>query len=182
MSDPLDSSIKQVADAYRGTTPARQDAHGLGDPPRDLTEGMRRYITIASSNLFGMWVAASVLFTITHVVTVVASGSLYFPPVLPVLFIGLAAVSARKGASQRRRITRVITEGVLIGAVVRKVEQIQHRRAVSTTVTYRVEGTERDVEINGDDQALAFLQVGLRDEVLYLASEPTLVVPTFLVA
>ncbi len=158
------------------------DAHGLGDPPRALTENMRRYILTASATLFGMWVAASVLFTITHVVTIVASGSLYFPPVLPIVFIGLAVVSARKGAEQRRRITRVITEGALMGAAVRDVQQIQHRRGVTTTVTYRVEGTERDVQINGEDQALAFLQVGLRDEVLYLATEPDLIVPTFLIA
>jgi hypothetical protein len=158
------------------------DAHGLGAPPRVLTENMRRYIDIASATMFGFWIAASVLFTLTHVLTVVVSGSLYFPPVLPVVFIGLAVVHGRKAADQRRRITRVLTDGGLTGAVVRKVEQLETRRMVTTTVTYRVEGTERDIQISGTDQALAFLQVGLRDEVLYLPAEPSLLVPTFLIA
>ncbi len=158
------------------------DPHGLGAPPRALTESMRRYIDTAASTMFGLWVAASVLFTLTHVVTVVASGSLYFPPVLPVVFIALAVVHGRKGADQRRRVTRVLTEGALTPAVVQRVQQIQARRVVTTTVTYRVEGMNRDVQVTLTDPSLGFLQVGLRDQVLYLASEPSLIVPTFLIA
>ena len=103
MSDPLDTKTKQVADAYWGTapSPARRDAHGLGDPPRVMTDSMRRYLDIAASTMFGFWIACSVLFTLTHVVTIVASGNLWFPPVLPILFIGLAVASGRKGCDSR---------------------------------------------------------------------------------
>jgi hypothetical protein len=184
MSD-LDEQTKQVAEAYWGTgarKPAIRDAHGLGDPPRELTEGMRRYIDDNASTLFGLWVGASVFASIIHVIAVAATGNVLLPHVFPVLFIGLAVVSYRKRASMRRRLTRVITQGALTGAVVRNMSQQKRGRYVMTTVTYRVDGSDRDVYVSSGEQAITFLQVGLHDEVLALSADPTLVVPTFLLA
>ncbi|CAN5851432.1 hypothetical protein BH11MYX3_BH11MYX3_03260 [soil metagenome] len=158
------------------------DAHAIGAPPRELTASMRRYIDIASATMVGFWIAASVMFTLTHVLIVAVSGKLYFPPVLPVVFIGLAVLHGRKAADQRLRITRVLTEGAVTIAEVRKVEELATRRMLTIAVLYRVEGTERDIEIAGTEQALASLQVGMREQVIYLPSEPSLLVPTFLIA
>jgi hypothetical protein len=185
MSDPLDQQTKDVADAYWGTgagKPPVRDAHGVGDPPRELTEGMRRYILDNASTLFGLWVGAAVLASIIHAIAVAATGNVLLPPVFPVLFIALAVVSGRKRAGMRRRLTRVLTEGALVGAVVRNISQQQRGRYVMTTITYRVEGTDRDVFVSSGEQAITFLQVGLRDEVLFLPADPFLVVPTFLLA
>jgi hypothetical protein len=154
----------------------------LGDPPRVLTDNMRRYIEDGAANLFGLWIGGAVLSTIMHVVMVAATSNLMFPPLFPLLFVGLAIVSGRRRADMRRRLTRVLVEGAITGAVVRDIHQVQHRRAVTTTVSYRVEGTTRDVQVVSVEQALAVLQVGLRDEVVYLPSEPDIVVPTLLLA
>ena len=183
----LDDQTKKVADAYWGQTPsgARQpvaDAHGLGAPPRAMTEAMQRYLLTETSNLFGLWVACAVLFTAGHLIAVAATGNWTLPPVLPGLFSAAAIFSAKARADHRRRVARVLTDGELTGAVVRNIRQVENRRVVTTYVTYRVEGTDRDVTLASAEQAFAFLQVGLRDEVLYLRSEPGIVVPTFMIA
>lgn len=186
MTDPLDAATKQAADVYWGAgqqqRPAKHDVHGIGDPPRVLTDNMRRYIEDGAANLFGLLVGAAVLVTIMHVVMIAATGNLWMPPVLPLAFIVLAIVSGKRRADMRRRLTRVLTDGAITGAVVRNIHQTQHRRAVTTTVSYRVEGTSRDVHVVSGEQGLAFLQIGLRDEVVFLPSEPDIVVPTFLLA
>src|SRR4051812_41674034 len=119
MADDLDTATKQVADAFYGTNQPRaiRDAHGLGDPPRALTFGMKRYLDEAVSSLFGLAVGAAVLFTLSHVVTVLATGNLLFPPVLPAACIAMAVISGKRRASGRRRIQRVLENGVLTGAV-----------------------------------------------------------------
>ena len=183
----LDDQTKQVADAYWGQTPSGarppvKDAHGLGAPPRAMTEAMRRYWLTETSNLFGLWVACAVLFTIGHVIAVAVTGNWTLPPVLPGLFIAASSFSGKARADHRRRVARVLTEGELTGAVVRDLRQVENRRMVTTYVTYRVEGTDRDVTLASVEQGFAFLQVGLRDEVLFLRSEPDIVVPTFMIA
>ncbi len=141
---------------------------------------MRRYIEDGAANLTGMWIGGAVLSTIMHVIMVAATGNWRWPPVFTLLFVVLAIVSGKRRADMRRRLTRVLTEGAITGAVVRHVHQMQHRRLVTTTVSYRVEGTSRDVQVAMAEQGLACIQVGMRDEVVYLPSEPDLVVPTFL--
>ena len=183
----LDEQTKKVADAYWGQTPSGakppvKDAHGLGPPPRAMTEPMRRYLLTETSNLFGVWVAFAVLATAGHVLVVAASGNWTMPPLFPALFIGLSIWSGKSRADHRRRVARVLTDGELMGAVIRNIRQVENKRMVTTYVTYRVEGTDRDITLASAEQAFAFLQVGLRDEVLYLRSEPGIVVPTFMIA
>jgi hypothetical protein len=183
----LDDQTKKVADAYWGQSssgerPPVKDAHGLGAAPRAMTESMRRYLLTETSNLFGVWIAFAVLATLSHVLIVAATGNWTMPPVFPVLFIGLAIWSGKSRADHRRRVARVLTDGELRGAVVRNIRQVESKRMVTTYVTYRVEGTDRDITLASAEQAFAFLQVGLRDEVLYLPSEPGIVVPTFMIA
>lgn len=188
MSD-LDDQTKKVADAYWGDDrkpdgakqPVR-DAHNLGAPPRVLTAAMQKYLLTETSNLMGLWVACAVLFTIGHLIVAGASGNWTLPPVMPLVFVALAVWSGKSRADHRRRLLRVLTDGELRGAIVRNVRQVENRRMVTTYVTYRVEGTERDVTLASVEQAFAFLQVGLRDEVLYLPAERGIVVPTFMIA
>jgi hypothetical protein len=158
------------------------DIHGLGAPPRELTDNMRRYIEDGAANLFGLWIGGAVVGSIMHVVMISATGHLWMPPVFPLLFIVLAIVAAKRRTDMRRRLTRVLTDGAITGAVVRNIHQVEHRRAVTTTASYRVDGASRDVHVASVGQGLAFLQVGLRDEVIYLPSEPDIVVPTFMLA
>ncbi len=183
MADPLDAQTKQVADAYWGTAarPAKLDAHGLGPPPRALTIGMADYVKRAGTTLFPLWVTLTILFGFADAMTIVIMKGLVSPP-FSVLFLVLAVVSYRKRAGLRRRLVRVCEEGVITPAIVKNIHQLQQRRYVRTTITYGVEGAPRDVQLVSADQVVAFLQVGLRDEVLWLASEPDLVVPTFFVA
>ncbi|MEO7092817.1 MAG: hypothetical protein ABI175_06170 [Polyangiales bacterium] len=184
MSDPLDAQTKQVADAYWGggpQQPAKRDAHGLGPPPRALTIGMGEYVKRAGASLFGLWVTLAVLFALGDAITIAAMKGLVAPP-LSIAFVVAAVVSYRKRAELRRRIARVCEEGNFATAVVKNIHQVQTRRYVTTTITYRVEGAPRDVHLVSRDQAVTFLQVGLRDEVLWLAAEPDVCVPTFLVA
>ena len=183
----LDDQTKKVADAYWGQTPsgARQpvrDAHNLGGPPRAMTPQMQQYLLRETATMFGVWVAFAVLVTLSHVLVVSMTGNWTMPPVFPALLIGLAIWSYKKRADHRRRLARVLTEGELTGAIVRNVRQVEMRNVVTTYVTYRVEGTDRDITLASLEQAFAFLQVGLRDEVLYLRSEPGIVVPTFMIA
>jgi hypothetical protein len=186
MSD-LDDQTKRVAAAYWGQTPsgARQpvrDAHDIGAPPRAMTGAMQHYLRRETATMFGVWIAFAVLATLSHALVVAATGNWAIPPVFPALFIGLAIWSGRKRADHRRRLARVLTEGELTAAIVRNIRQVEARNYVTTYVTYRVEGTERDVTIASAEQAFAFLQVGLRDEVLFLRTEPGIVVPTFMIA
>ncbi len=183
MSDPLDGATKQVADAYWGTSPApvKRDAHGLGPAPRALTIGMAEYVKRAGATLFSLWVTLAVLFGFADAVTIAVMKGLVAPP-FSVLFVVLAVLSYRKRAALRRRLVRVCEEGAIVGAEVKNIHQLQQRRHVRTTITYRVEGAPRLVQLVSSDQVVAFLQVGLRDEVLWLAAEPDLVVPTFMVA
>lgn len=171
MSDVDDQTDKPV-----------RDAHGLGPPPRAMSEPMRRYWLTETSNLFGLWAACAVLFSIGHVIVVVASGSWSLPPVLPGLFLALAIWSGVRRADHRRRLARVLADGDVTSAIVRDIRQVEARGVVTTYVTYRVEGTEKDITIASIEQGFAFLQVGLRDEVLYLPAEPGIVVPTFMIA
>ena len=158
------------------------DIHGLGDPPRVLTESMQRYIEEGAANLTGLWIGGIVVTTLMHGVMVAATGNWTWPPLFPLLFVVLAVVSSKRRTDMRRRLTRVLTDGAITGAVVRNIHQVQYRRAVTTTVSYRVDGTSRDVHVASTGQGLAFLQVGLRDEVVFLPSEPDIVIPTFLLA
>lgn len=182
MADPLDAQTKQVADAYWGggtQKPAKRDVHDLGPPPRALTIGMQNYVERAGANAFPLWVTLAVLFGLGDALAIVAIG-LKFPP-FSLVFVALAVVSYRRRAALRRRIRRVCEEGDFTTAVVKNIHQLQSRRYVITTVTYRVEQFPHDIRVVSPDQAVTFLQVGLRDEVLWLASDPTIVVPTFLV-
>lgn len=186
MSD-LDDQTKKVADAYWGQAPVGgragvRDVHALGAPPRALSEAMRQYLLRETSNMSGVWIAFAVLATLSHVLIVAMTGNWALPPVFPVLFIGLAIWSGKKRADHRRRLARVLSDGEVTGAIVRHIRQVENRHMVTTYVTYRVEGTERDLTIASMEQGLAFLQVGLRDEVLYLRDEPGIVVPTFMIA
>lgn len=186
MSD-LDDQTRKVADAYWGQTPSGarapvRDAHGLGPPPRSMTPSMQRYLLRETATMFGVWVAFAVLATLSHVLIIAATGNWTMPPVFPALLIGLAIWSFKKRADHRRRVTRVLTEGELAGAIVRNIRQVENRNYVTTFVTYRVEGAETDITLSSTEQGFAFLQVGLRDEVLYLRAEPGIVVPTFMVA
>ncbi len=186
MSDPLDAQTKNVADAYWGggagaPLPAKRDIHGLGPPPRALTIGMQGYVARAGASLFPLWVALAVMFGLGDTLTIVIMKGIVAPP-FSVLFVVLAVISYRKRAELRRRITRVCEEGDFTTAVVKNIHQVQSRRVVTTTVAYRVETFAHDIQLVSRDQAVTFLQVGLRDEVLWLAADPSLVVPTFLVA
>ncbi len=183
----LDDPTKKAADAYWGqsTSSARtpvRDAHDLGAPPRAMTDKMRLYLLQETATMFGVWVAFAVLGTLSHLLIVSMTGNWTMPPVFPALFIGLAIWSYKKRSDHRRRVSRVLTDGDVTGAIVRNIRQIEMRRAVTTYVTYRVEGTDRDITIASAEQGLAFLQVGLRDEVLYLRAEPGIVIPTFMIA
>lgn len=181
--DDLDAQTKQVAAAYWGTDQraAKRDAHGLGPPPRALTIPMGEYVKRAGASLFELWVALAVLFAIGDAATIAVMKGLVAPP-FSILFIVFAVVSYRRRAALRQRITRVCEEGDFTTAVVKNVHQIQSRRYVTTTITYRVEAFPHDIQLVSPDQAVTFLQVGLQDEVLWLKSEPTVVVPTFLIA
>lgn len=186
MSDPLDAQTKQVADAYWGTnqpkTPAR-DIHGLGPPPRIVTDAMQRYVARAVPSLFPLWLTLAILFAFSDALVLSMAKGFFYPPIASVLFIVLAIASGRKRAQARGRIARVIVDGTLASAVVRNISQRQlNRRQVITTITYRVEGSERDIYVNSLEQVAAFLQVGLKDEVLVLGEVPEVVVPTFLLA
>ena len=183
MADPLDAETKQVADAYWGggaQQPVKRYVHGLGPPPRALTIGMGEYVNRAGASLFPLWVALAVMFGLGDTITIIVMKGLIAPPI-SIAFIVAAVVSYRKRAELRRRIARVCEEGNFATAVVKNIHQIQTRRYVTTTITYRVEGAPRDVHLVSRDQAVTFLQVGLRDEVLWLAAEPDTCVPTFLI-
>lgn len=186
MSDPLDAQTKQVADAYWGSgagtqQPAKRDIHGLGSPPRALTIGMQDYVARAGASLFSLWVTLAVVFGFGDVLTIVIMKGIVAPP-FSLLFLVLAVVSYRKRAELRRRIAHVCEEGDFTTAVVKQIHQVQARRVVTTTVTYRIEQYAHDIQLVSREQAVTFLQVGLRDEVLWLAADPSLVIPTFLVA
>lgn len=183
VADPLDAQTKQVADAYWNTgsnQPAKRDVHGLGPPPRALTIGMQAYVERAGASLFPLWVALAILFGIGDALTIAIVKGLVAPP-FSVLFVVLAVLSHRKRAALRTRIVRVCEQGDFTTAVVKHIHQVQSRRVVTTTVTYRVDAYPHDIQLVSRDQVVAFLQVGLRDEVLWLAADPSLVVPTFLV-
>ena len=181
--DELDAQTKQVADAYWGggaQQPIKRDVHGLGPPPRALTIGMQDYVGRAGASLFPLWVALAILFGLGDALTIVIMKGVVAPP-FSLLFLVLAVISYRKRAELRRRIARVCEEGDFTTAVVKHIHQVQSRRVVTTTVTYRVEPFPHDIQLESREQAVTFLQVGLRDEVLWLAADPSIVVPTFLV-
>lgn len=184
MSDALDAQTKQVADAYwggaSGQKSAKRDVHDLGPPPRALTIGMQSYVERAGASQFRLWVALAIVFGLGDALTIMIMKGVVAPP-FSILFLVFAVVSYRRRAELRRRITRVCEEGDFTTAVVKHIHQVQSRRVVTTTVTYRVETFAHDIQLVSRDQAVTLLQVGLRDEVLWHPADPSLVVPTFLV-
>jgi hypothetical protein len=180
---------RKTADAYWGTgprlppTPAQRDPHGLGEPPRDLTPQLERYLKRATPSLFVVWVIFAVFFGLGDVWAIAMSGRFY-PPLAALAFIGLAVWSGRKLADQRRRLRVVLRDGQFTDAEVKDIRVVTRRYRYRVVYTYYVlfDVGGRQVQLVTRDPGASLLQVGLRDQVLWSPAQPDLVVPTFLVS
>jgi hypothetical protein len=183
------ADTRKTADAYWGTGPRlpltaeQRDPHGLGEPPRELGPQLERYVKRATYSLFPVWVMLAVFFGLGDVVGIAASGKFY-PPLLTLGFVALAVWTGRKRAERRRRLRRVMRDGQFTDAEVKNIHVVEQRYRHRVVYIYHVlfDLGDRQVLLITRDPGASLLQVGLRDQVLWLSAEPDLVVPTFLVA
>jgi hypothetical protein len=185
------TDTKRIAEAYWGTGPkgpptaAQRDPHGLGEPPRALTPQLERYCKIATPSLFVAWVILAVIFGAGDILVYATVPDLGIHiPWLAMIFIGLSVWSGRKLSAERTRLRKVLREGNFIEAEVKDIRVIEKRYGRHVVYEYHVDFDlgERRVLLKTRNSGASLLQVGLRDQVLWLESEPDLVVPTFLAA
>ena len=183
------ADTRNTADAYWGTgprlplTPAQRDPHGLGEPPRELTPQLQRYVKRATPSLFVVWVILAVFFGCSDVVGMTIAGRFY-PPLLTVGLIALSVWTGRRRADRRRRLRAVLREGQFTEAEVKDIRVVERRYRYRVDYTYHVlfALADRQVMLVTKDPGASLLQVGLHDQVLWSPAEPDIVVPTFLVS
>jgi hypothetical protein len=161
------------------------DPHGLGEAPRALTPELRRYYKQATPSLFVAWVMLAVVFGAGQLLVVIAAPEARTHiPFLPLLFIGLAVWSGRKLRAERTRLRKVLRDGRFVEAEVKDIRVIEKRYGRRVVYEYLVDFDlgDRNVTLKTRHTGAWLLQVGLHDQVLWLESEPDLVVPTYLVA